>query len=66
MRARHLLMFRVLVVAVLVIWPTAIFSAEVMFVLNDEFAPTEGDEAQIAIFEERGDTLDFWDGDRRY
>ena len=64
MRTRQLQMFRTLVLAIIAIWPTAIFSAEVMFVLNDEFAPTEGDEAQIAIFEERGDTLDFWDGTR--
>jgi hypothetical protein len=39
-------------------------AANVMFVLRDELTLSEGDEAQIALFQERGDTLDFWDNGR--
>jgi hypothetical protein len=51
-----------LIVASMLATPTR--SAEVMFILNNEFSQTEGDEAQIAIFEERNDTLDLWDNSR--
>ena len=36
-------------------------AANVMFMYRDEFNLSEGDEAQIAFFENRGDTLDLWD-----
>jgi len=39
-------------------------SAEIFFMFRDEFALSEGDEAQLALFEDRGDTVDLWDNAR--
>ena len=63
MRSCSRQVFLTLVVAVIAITPTVTFSADVMFILGNEGALTAGDEAQLAIFEERGDTVDIWGGD---
>lgn len=38
--------------------------ADIFFMLRDEFALSEGDEAQLEIFDERGDTVELWDNNR--
>ena len=57
-------LFAAVVVALLTLWPGRVFSAEVMFLIGSEFSPTEGDEVQLDLFEERGDTVDIWDNAR--
>ncbi len=64
MKTRHIQILIALVIAVMATAPAASFSANIMFLMGNEFGPSEGDEVQLAIFEERGDSLDIWDNSR--
>ncbi|MEZ6120227.1 MAG: hypothetical protein R3C28_27150 [Pirellulaceae bacterium] len=51
-----------LAIGLMVAFGTARLNAgQIMYLLGNELAPTEGNEAIIEFFEARGDTLDFWD-----
>jgi hypothetical protein len=62
MRPSH---FQIVLSVVVGVWPaSSAFSANVMFLMADELGPTEGDEVQLEIFQERGDFVDIWDNGR--
>lgn len=53
-----------LAIGLMVTFATARLNAgQIMYLLGNEFSPTEGNEALIEIFEARGDTIEFWDND---